>query len=290
MGPLRRKQLKREVQQRIQRQTDEYWRDKIRSLVMQGNFVSLLIEEDTNVTWKSYLWSLPRGIAKFAINSSLDTLPSGDNLKRWGKRVSDVCPMCGGGSKQTLNHILSSCSSALNQGRFTWRHDSVLKTLHAFVGNRLRNGYSIFVDLTGKDAGSGRMFPPDVIITSQRPDVVVMNAVEKKVIIFELTCPFDTNVNTAHDFKTNKYASLVNDLQMDGYNVDLYCVEISVRGQISKANRARLKSFLLKSTGLRSKVSVDLITKMSRSSLLSSFAIFCARNEATWQMDGGITL
>ena len=144
-GPFRKKQLKREVQQSIQRQTDEYWTDKIRSLDMQGNFVSLLIEEDTNVTWKSYLWNLPRGIAKFAINSSLDTLPSGDNLKRWGKRVSDVCPLCGN-SKQTLNHILSSCSSALNQGRFTWRHDSVLRTLYAFVEGRLRNGYSIFAD------------------------------------------------------------------------------------------------------------------------------------------------
>ena len=103
-GPFRKKQLKREVQQSIQRQTDEYWTDKIRSLVMPGNFVSLLIDEDTNVTWKSYLWNLPCGIAKFAINSSLDTLPSGDNLKRWGKRVSDVCPLCGN-SKQTLSFL-----------------------------------------------------------------------------------------------------------------------------------------------------------------------------------------
>ena len=79
-----------------------------------------------------------------------------------------------------------------------------------------------------------------------------MNAVERRIIIFELTCPYDTNVNTAHNFKTNKYASLVNDVQIDGYNVDLTCGEISVRGQTSKANRARLKYFLLKSTGLRS--------------------------------------
>ena len=100
-APLRRKQLKREVQQRIQNQTDEYWSSKIRSMVMQGNFLSLLIEEDTNVTWKSYLWNLPRGVVKFAMNSSLETLPSADNLKRWGKRASDLCMVCGGNGKQT---------------------------------------------------------------------------------------------------------------------------------------------------------------------------------------------
>ena len=52
----------------------------------------------------------------------------------------------------------------------------------------------------------------------------------KKDIIFELTCPFDTNINTAHDFKTDKYASLGEDLRVDGYSVDLFCVEISVCG------------------------------------------------------------
>ena len=71
------------------------------------------------------------------------------------------------------------------------------------------------------------------------------------LVIFELTCPFDTNVISAHDFKMGKYAPLVNDLKSKGFLVDLFCVEVSVRGQISKANRARLKSFLLKTTGLR---------------------------------------
>ena len=67
-------------------------------------------------------------------------------------------------------------------------------------------------------------------------------------------------------------------------------VEVSVRGQISKANRARLNSFLLKTTGLRRNVSVELICKLSRVSLLSSFTIFCARGEPSWQLDRSITV
>ena len=99
-------------------------------------------------------------------------------------------------------------------------------------------------------------------------------------------------VVTANDFKMGKYASLtlVNDLQGDGYLVDLFCVEISVRGQISKANRARIKSFLLKSTGLRRGSSVELICKLSKASPLGSFSVFCARNEPSWQLDQSITL
>ena len=101
VGPLRRKQLKTEVQRRIQRETDAYWQNRISSLLMQGDFLSLLIEENDNVTWKSFLWELPRGVAKFAVNASLNTLPTGDNLRRWGKRTSDVCRNCGGNSKDS---------------------------------------------------------------------------------------------------------------------------------------------------------------------------------------------
>ena len=289
-APLNRKQLKQEVQKRIQDLTDEYWLTKIRSLIMQGNFLSLLIEEDTNVTWKSYIWNLPRGVAKFALNSSLETLPTADNLKRWGKRVSDLCVICNGQGKQTLNHVLSSCTVSLTQGRFTWRHDSVLKTLSTFLSGKLRDGFQLFVDITGQDAGGGRIFPQEIIVTNQRPDVVAVNAEKRNVIIFELTCPFDSNVDTAHEYKMNKYAALVNDLNNSGFVVDLFCVEVTVRGQITKANRARIKSFVLKTTGQRRNVSVDLICRLSRASLLSSFSIFCARNEANWQIDQGIVL
>ena len=148
----------------------------------------------------------------------------------------------------------------------------------------------LFADINGRNAGAVGVFPPDVIVTNQRPDVVAVDRNERRVVIFELTCPFDSNISTAHEFKMGKYASLVQDLHGVGYVVDLFCVEISVRGQVSKANRARLKSFLLKITGLKRGVSVDLICKMSKSALLSSFAIFCARNEVSWNLDRGITL
>ena len=84
------------VQKMIQAEEDNYWREKIQSYVMQGDFLRLIAEEDSNLTWKGFLWGVPRGVARFAINAGLNTLPTADNLKRWGKRTSDLCQVCNG--------------------------------------------------------------------------------------------------------------------------------------------------------------------------------------------------
>ena len=57
-----------------------------------------------------YLGDIPCGVLKFSVNAGLKTLPSFDNLKRWGKRVNDRYPFCG--NIQTLAHILSNCQVA----------------------------------------------------------------------------------------------------------------------------------------------------------------------------------
>ena len=80
--------LKRKIQDGVQKWVSEFWKEKIGSYVMQGDYLALIMEEGNCITWKSYLWDVPRGILKFAMNAGLNTLPSLDNLKRWGKRVS----------------------------------------------------------------------------------------------------------------------------------------------------------------------------------------------------------
>ena len=59
---------------------------------MQGDFTQLLIEEKENVTWQALIKNVPRGIMSFALNSVTNTLPSPDNLKRWGKGWSQNAP------------------------------------------------------------------------------------------------------------------------------------------------------------------------------------------------------
>ena len=119
--------------------------------------------------------------------------------------------------------------------------------------------------------------------TNQRPDLFLVNRQLRKVVLFELTVPWDSNVDTSHDLKVRKYAPLINDLSV-GFNVEVFCFEVSVRGQLTKVNKARVKSFLWQISGQRRPSAVKLITGISRAALLSSFSIFSARNEPTWKI------
>ena len=66
-----------------------FWKEKIGHYVMQGDYLALIMEERDCVTWKSYLWDVPQGVLKFAINAGINTLPTFDNLKSRRK-----CPEC----------------------------------------------------------------------------------------------------------------------------------------------------------------------------------------------------
>ena len=106
----------------VQAENMDYWNKKIKKLAFQGDFAQLLVEEKTNVTWKSYSNNIPKGVLSFAIKSSVNGLNTPDNLKRWGIRKTNKCDLCH--NRSNLEHILNWCPVALKQDRFTWRHDS----------------------------------------------------------------------------------------------------------------------------------------------------------------------
>jgi hypothetical protein len=83
------------------------------------NLFALLQAENESITWKSYMWDLPCGVLKFAVNSSIDTLPTFTNHRRWGKRSLVNCQLCGNMVKQTLFHVLVHCKHTLDQGGLT---------------------------------------------------------------------------------------------------------------------------------------------------------------------------
>ena len=90
---------------------------------------------ERNVTWKDILQWNPQRI-KFLIQGVNDILPSPSNLCIWGKIETPACPLC---SKiGTLEHILSSCSKALGEGRYRWRHDQVLKSIAEAISKGIK--------------------------------------------------------------------------------------------------------------------------------------------------------
>ena len=118
--------------------------------------------------------------------------------------------------------------------------------------------------------------PPHILVTTLRPDIFMINESSRKAIIFELTCPWDLNVQRSHTCKEEKYAPLVADLARH------YSIEVSVLGQISKENKVRLKAFVYRSCDTPAKLAGKMVKDCSKAALLSSFSIFCAQQELSW--------
>ena len=89
----------------VQNDSLDYWNKRIKMLTFLGDFGQLLLEEKTNVTWKSYSNNIPKGILSFAIKSSVNGLNTPDNLKRWGNRKMNICDLCK--NRSDIQHILT---------------------------------------------------------------------------------------------------------------------------------------------------------------------------------------
>ena len=97
-----------------------------------------------------------------------------------GKRANPDCDLCG--KKQTQHHVMSFCKTALNQARYMWRHNSVLKTIASHLQSVLTPlNASLYVDIPGY-LNPGEIFEP------ARPDVLVVCG--DSVSAIDLTCCF----------------------------------------------------------------------------------------------------
>ena len=124
--------------------------NKLRSYSKQGEFLKLTTDMDADLDWKSFIFGMSRGTMKFLLNASVNTLPTANNLKQWGKQTGDKCRHCN--NTETTQHVLNGCKKFLEDGRYTWRHDSVLNYIWTVMKNTQRE---VFADLPGKGAPGG---------------------------------------------------------------------------------------------------------------------------------------
>ena len=77
--------------------------------------------------WNEIAEQVTANSCKFARKALILALPINTNLKCWNKINDDKCLFCNG--RQTQLHVLSNCVTAVNDGRYTRRHDSILYTI-----------------------------------------------------------------------------------------------------------------------------------------------------------------
>ena len=101
---------------------------RLKTLQLQGRWLEWSGLMNLDLSWQQLIHNWSDKELRFALQATTNTVPTPLNLRRWGHQsVDPSCQLCG--RPASLRHILNACPSALNQGRYTWRHDSVLRIL-----------------------------------------------------------------------------------------------------------------------------------------------------------------
>ena len=123
--------------------------------------------------------------------------------------------------------------------------------------------------------------PIECTVTNLIPDICVFFKDTKKLTVIELSVPFELNIRNAHTTKTNKYSPLISDIRQNGIEADLIALEIGSRGYIDDSNMKNLKEIykLINNSAISFK---DFKNSISKLAIISSFVIFTARSDPTW--------
>ena len=173
-------------------------------LISEGSFFSFIIYQSLlclNSVRSSVQSKMPKNIFNFTVRYIHNTLPTQSNLTKLGISSSSDCSFCL--TPKTFLHIVAGCKSYLDQGRFIWRHDSVLK----FIAKSLTavNGkiYSDLPEYLNPSIITGDKFRPDF------PFIFPSN----HLYILELTISYESNLSTNSLRKKTIYKELVSELQ-----------------------------------------------------------------------------
>lgn len=267
-------------------------------------------------SWKSLLFKHSPNLVKFVLHASINWVKTPDLLKIWGLRKECHCLLCG--AKQcSLHHIIANCQYSLNNKRYTWRHDSVLRVFHSFLSEHLAEInkksastaipplYSSFVAagssghkkpldskcslLSGAKDWSllvdfdscPIVFPPEIFATNSRPDIIIWSVKLKKVILIELTCPAEEGIANAEARKLLRYSDLVEQIRsLTGWHCTLFTAEVGARGFVAFSSRRCMNAL-----GLKGPVVRRFIVAASEVAAKCSYFIYLSHGEKAWQRD-----
>ena len=85
-------------------------------------------------------------------------------------------------------------------------------------------GWNMAVDL-GK-----KLVFPGIVQTNLRPDIVLWSETGKKLVVIELTVPWETRCEEAYERKKAKYTELLEQCRHRGWRTWLFPIEVGARG------------------------------------------------------------
>ncbi len=116
----------------------------------------------------------------FATQAAIDVLPTGDNLNTWGNTDAINCELCG--NRSTLLHIVNGCKTALDQGRYTFRHNTIVSYLVKYLKENVNQDTKVFPDIKGSTTTG--TIPADIVPTAEKPDIVFLWITQRSLFRF----------------------------------------------------------------------------------------------------------
>ena len=240
------------------------------SLRKQG--VSLKWEVPPRKMTHQELIFTPETRLQFLMKSVYDLLPTPANKNTWFRTEEHKCALCEGNG--TLNHVLSGCRVALQQGRYRWRHDKVLKVLAYWIEEKRKaenkkrmkkSRWIKFVKAGSKggtaatendsyldsardwvlqvDLGRQLKIPIHIADTNLRPDMIMVSEQTKQIAIIELTVPSEDRIGVSAELKRTKYAVIEELCRQNRWKPRVWTVEVGCRGFAAGSAAVLLKDF-----------------------------------------------
>lgn len=282
---------------------------------VQGRFLTWENTMQMDLGWSNliYNYKMTPALLKFHINSVHDVANTPANMKLWNYADTGKCILCGWRTCN-IKHILAVCHYSLNNKRFNWRHDNVLRVIAGALIDQLKM-YNSLEDkvkdeawLSFKSSSSTyrrpsykikrespfdnsrdwkliwdedkypQEFPQNIYSTPERPDIVVWSDKAKEVILIELTVGDESNFSDQVVRKEARYnKELIPGIIAAGWKARLFTIEVGCRGFWHHTVPALLNYF-----GLTKRKKKETLQEAALTALRCSYSIWLARNNRKW--------
>ena len=142
------------------------------------------------------------------------------------KTPTGLCKFCL--NSQRLQHVVSGCKVYLHEGRYNWRHDSILKNLVTYFKS-IRGNLKYYVDIPGSE------LPSVITGVERRPDIVIRD--KNKLYIIELTVGFIRRILINAERELKHYENLCKELSQGFENVIYVNLSKGALGLIGKDSK-----------------------------------------------------
>lgn len=204
----------------------KYLLDKLIAKPDQGK----VYEATSKYTYSNYFYKRGGFIRfsdwRFITKARLNCLPL-NGCRKHLPQADKRCRVCSY-SNETLPHVINHCGR--NMVKITERHDAIQNRLLRAIGPT-----SASISINKAVAGSG---------LQSRPDIVIKDTTNNKVIIVDIACPFDNRAEAlvnARNEKITKYQDLVDHFQSQGFTCQVAPLIVGSLGSWDPFNELTIK-------------------------------------------------